>query len=229
MLLNFYNKGIYFMKAYVILITLVESEPLIWRQVIVPAGITFKRLHDVIQATMGWKCYHLYDFNINEEKLRITGDEEAIREYEFYSKKTLTKRNDPYGFIAKMLEIQPKLSTKVKIDKYLTEYKNIEYIYDFGDYWRHNIELEKIVEDYEYVYPICIDGEEACPPEDVGGVCGYKEFLKEIKDENHPEHESSKNWGESQNYKENFDIYSVNFGMEHTLKLKRIKKQEQAK
>jgi len=33
----------------------------------------------------------------------------------------------------------------IKIDKYLEKYKTFEYIYDFGDYWRHKIELEKIL------------------------------------------------------------------------------------
>ncbi len=37
------------MKAYVIKIELIDSGPLIWRKVIMPAGDTFNRLHDVIQ------------------------------------------------------------------------------------------------------------------------------------------------------------------------------------
>lgn len=74
------------MKVYKIKIVLDESEPLIWRRVIVPAEITFKRLHDIIQISMGWGNVYLYDFNIIEEKLRITGDEEVIEEYEMYSK-----------------------------------------------------------------------------------------------------------------------------------------------
>jgi hypothetical protein len=137
------------MKAYQIKIILVDSEPLIWRRVMVPADITFKRLHDVIQFSMGWKDYHLYDFNIKEENLRITCDEEVIAEYEFYSKMQLTKENDPHGFIANILKIKPKLSSKVKIDKYLAKGNSIEYIYDFGDYWGHDIILEEVVENYD--------------------------------------------------------------------------------
>ena len=37
------------MKSYIIKIELEESNPLIWRKVIMPAGATYKRLHDVIQ------------------------------------------------------------------------------------------------------------------------------------------------------------------------------------
>lgn len=212
------------MKAYKIKITLVDSEPLIWRRVIVPSEITFKRLHDVIQFSMGWKDYHLYDFNIKEENLRITCDEEAVAEYEFYSKMKLTKENDPHGFIANILKVKPKLSSKGKIDKYLNKDKSIEYIYDFGDYWRHDIILEEIVENYEHGYPICIDAEGACPPEDVGGIPGYAEFLEVIKDKNNPEYERLKEWADSQYYKETFDIERTNMFMADILKLKKVKK-----
>ena len=67
------------MKAYKIKIELTGSKPLIWRRVLVPAEITFKRLHDVIQFAMGWGNDHLYDFNLKEEKLRITSDEEVVK------------------------------------------------------------------------------------------------------------------------------------------------------
>lgn len=212
------------MKAYQIKITLVGSSPLIWRKVIVPADITFKRLHDVIQFSMGWKNYHLYDFNIREENIIITGDEERIAEYEFYSKMKLTKKNDPHGFIANTLKVKPMLSSKVKIDKYLKEEQNIEYIYDFGDYWKHDITLEKVIDDYQYGYPTCVDADGGCPPEDVGGILGYMEFLDVMNDKNNPEYENLKEWAESQEYEDDFDIVYVNDIMAKQLKLKRIKK-----
>lgn len=212
------------MKAYQIKITLVGSSPLIWRKVIVPADITFKRLHDVIQFSMGWKNYHLYDFNIREENIIITGDEERIAEYEFYSKMKLTKKNDPHGFIANTLKVKPMLSSKVKIDKYLKEEQSIEYIYDFGDYWKHDITLEKVIDDYQYGYPICVDADGGCPPEDVGGILGYMEFLDVMNDKNNPEYENLKEWAESQGYEDDFDIVYVNAIMAKQLKLKRIKK-----
>ena len=210
------------MRAYRIKITLKESEPLIWRRVIVPAEITFKGLHDVIQLSMGWNDCYLYDFNIKEENLRITIDEEAIAEYELYSKKKLTKKNDPYGYISKMLEITPMLCSKVKIGKYLSEYKSIEYVYDFGDYWKHDISLEEVVEDYEYDYPICIGGEGACPPEDIGGVTGYLAFLEIINHNEHPEYERVKEWA-GEHYKYTFDIEGTSMLMEDSFKLKKDK------
>ena len=210
------------MKAYKIKIELTGSKPLIWRRVLVPEEITFERLHDVIQFAMGWGNDHLYDFNLKEEKLRITSDEEVVKEFEYYSKIKLTEKNDPNGYIRKRLEIKPKLSSKVKIDKYLIKEKNIEYVYDFGDYWKHNITLEEIIEDYEYAYPMCIEGEGACPPEDVGGIYGYAEFLEIIKDEAHPQHEELKQWAEEVGY-EDFNMEETNYFMADLLKLKKVK------
>ena len=52
------------------------------------------------------------------------------------------------------------------------------YEYDFGDSWQHEIVLEKILEPEPNVaYPRCIEGARACPPEDVGGIWGYADFL----------------------------------------------------
>jgi Plasmid pRiA4b ORF-3-like protein len=207
-----------FMRAYKIKIVLIDSNPSIWRRVIVPSKITFENLHEIIQFSMGWKNCYLYDFNLKEEKLRITNDKENIKEYENYSKLKLTPKNDPKGYIKKVLEIKPKLSSKVEIDKYLVKEKNIEYIYDFGDYWIHNVTLEEIVENYEYSYPICIEGEGGCPPEDVDGIPGYEKFLKIMKDKNHPEYEGIKQWAEKQEYKEEFNVETTNRYMADILK-----------
>ena len=45
------------------------------------------------------------------------------------------------------------------------------YIYDFGDYWQHEIKLEVINAD-DMGGPYCVDGERNCPPEDSGGKIG---------------------------------------------------------
>ena len=37
-------------------------------------------------------------------------------------------------------------------------------------------------------------GAQACPPEDVGGIPGFYEFLEAIKDPKHPEHKSYMEW-----------------------------------
>jgi len=83
------------------------------------------------------------------------------------------------------------------------------YVYDFGDNWQHYIEVQKIIDNYDRNYAVCIDGEGNAPPEDVGGEYGYDEFLEIISDKNNPEYENMMAWGENQGYKE-FDIEEVN-------------------
>jgi hypothetical protein len=56
------------------------------------------------------------------------------------------------------------------------------YVYDFGDNWRHEVVLEKIVPADAPTKPVCIGGEGRCPPEDVGGSSGCQEFLEVIFD-----------------------------------------------
>ncbi|KAJ6631248.1 hypothetical protein Bhyg_18012, partial [Pseudolycoriella hygida] len=65
-------------------------------------------------------------------------------------------------------------------------------------------------------YPKCIDGKNACPPEDCGGPDGYKDLLEAIRDRKHEDHQSMKEWLEDSGYKKfnpkKFSVSSVGFG-----------------
>ncbi len=80
------------------------------------------------------------------------------------------------------------------------------YVYDFGDWWEHVVEIEGDEEaQYRKQYPICVAGAEPCPPEDSGGPPGYRELLSANRDTKHPEH---KNWSagaKAQFYPQRFD------------------------
>lgn len=57
--------------------------------------------------------------------------------------------------------------------------KKFSYTYDFGDNWVHEIEITKTLEtDPRMTYPVCVGGENACPPEDCGGVDGFSDLKK---------------------------------------------------
>lgn len=77
--------------------------------------------------------------------------------------------------------------------------------YDYGDNWEHEIVVQSTVTDYDKNYPACLLGEGNAPPEDVGGVSGYEEFLEIMKNPKHTEYENTRHWVQSQWYKE-FDI-----------------------
>ena len=50
----------------------------------------------------------------------------------------------------------------------------LSYIYDMGDYWKHEVRVEAIlVANPEKFYPVCTGGAGPCPPEECGGPQGY--------------------------------------------------------
>lgn len=214
------------MKAYEIEVKLSDSNPLVWRKIMVPAGITFKRLHDTIQMAMGWGDYHLYEFRIEVAGLCFTIDEEHYAEHkhlkELYANKKLTKEEDPYGFIERSIRGKVQKAKSSKIDTHFEKYKHLHYMYDFGDGWAHSIDLIKIVDDYPFGYPKILDGAGDCPPEDVGGIPGYEEFLLIWNDPTHSDYEHTRSWGESQNF-EAFNQAKVNKWLKEFIQLKKIK------
>lgn len=75
------------------------------------------------------------------------------------------------------------------------EVRRFKYEYDFGDSW----ELEVVVEGVSrspvaLKLGVCLDGESACPPEDVGGASGYADFLEALADPPHEEHDNYLVW-----------------------------------
>jgi len=206
------------MKSYIIRIELRNSDPLIWRRVIMPAGATFNRLHDVIQTVTNFQSgypageYHLYEFDLKEENIRVTNDEEAYQEHLHFKKnrkmyKERLKSMPPeYAKFEKAHQERLKAEVRkpkgLKIDDYLEKYKEVIYNYDFGDDWEFIIKLEDIVDDYYFGYPTLLDGAEAAPPEDVGGLPGFYEFLKVYHDEKHQEYDEIKAWADEQGFRE---------------------------
>ena len=156
-------------RLYLLKIRLLEIEPEIWRRFVVPAGITLDRLHDVIQIVMGWTDSHLHEFTIGKKN---------YTEYPEEKEQGLECGKYRLGDLIKQRG------------------RTFRYLYDFGDSWEH----ELVLEDNRYFNPKlqteieCLDGARACPPDDVGGVPGYYEFCKALKDPSHEEHESYKEW-----------------------------------
>ena len=102
-----------------------------------------------------------------------------------------------------------RLDQTVTLGEYVYDCKFMNYVYDFGDDWRHNIEVEKIITLEDKNYPVCVDSEGYAPPEDVGGITGYEEFLRIIADEDEPDREHMLVWAKSQGYRD-LDIQLVN-------------------
>ncbi|MCH2197759.1 MAG: plasmid pRiA4b ORF-3 family protein [Flavobacteriales bacterium] len=152
-----------------LLIELDSLEPRVWRRVRVNSDIDMRTLHHTIQLAMGWENCHLYYFATADEKisqLEFLEDEDFVEDHE------------------------------VNLDEFVQSTGDrINYVYDFGDKWSHTITLEKIVENDESEHiPICLAGERNCPPEDVGGINGYHEFLNIMSNPRLPEYEEKVDW-----------------------------------
>ncbi|TAA73012.1 plasmid pRiA4b ORF-3 family protein [Planococcus salinarum] len=213
------------MKSYIIRIELEHSNPLIWRKVIMPAGATFNMLHDIVQQTSNFQSgypmdgYHLFEFDLAEDGIRVTNDEEAYHEHQYYKKnkkefaERLKNMEPEYkrfeeAYQERMAAVVRKPSG-IKIDEYLEKHGELIYRYDFGDGWQFRIQLEAIVDDYYFGFPTLLDGAETAPPEDVGGIPGFYEFLKIYRNPKHPEHKETKVWADSQYFRE-YDPVWVN-------------------
>ena len=149
--------------------------PMIWRRVQVKSDITFGMLHVFIFRAMGWEGYHLHEFVMCNPK----------KGYE-----------DHIGRIDEEMDEDFIDEDKLRIDRYFSMTNNTaRYVYDFGDDWEHDIVLEKILEAQEGItYPICLAGKRACPPEDCGGVWGYKNLIEIMQDPDHDEYEEMVDW-----------------------------------
>ncbi len=175
------------MKAsiYQLRISLVGVQPPIWRRVLVEGDLPLDQLSGIVQVAMGWYGGHLYSFEIDGMAYTDAGSARELGDRE-----------------AKGHRLSELLGSKG--DGFL-------YTYDFGDNWEHEIVVEAILEpEPDAHYPICVEGQRACPPEDVGGVWGYEEFLEAIQDPKHPEHEEMMEWAGDEFDPEEFDLDATN-------------------
>jgi len=157
-------------KVYQLRISLIGSKPEIWRRVLVSGKTTLAKLHKIIQQLLNWEDDHLHEFVV------------AGVHYTSPHPDDLVPSQDEKG--VHLFEVAPR------------EGQMFLYVYDFGDNWEHVVLVEKILKDDPRFggKPVCIGGENAGPPEDSGGVDGYYEMLKAIKDKQHPEQEEIKEW-----------------------------------
>lgn len=165
---------------------------------------------------MGWYNCHLYQFELPGELILVETSEE-VEEYSWMNEMP-TYDGRP------RLRKTYRLSKNVKVDKYVKVGQSIPYVYDMGDYWEHVITFEKGIDNYPNVYPVCLEGEGACPPEDCGGVPGYLDLLEIIKNPTHEEHEHVIEWLKENEYESSFNLEETNWWMKEGLKLKRPKK-----
>ena len=176
-------------KTFTLRISLERSDPEIWRRFQVTDTMTLDDLHDTIQIVMGWTDSHLHRFSIaGTDYSKILPDvverdgQDAIDEDDVLIGDVIKKKGQKFV-----------------------------YIYDYGDNWRHNLVVEAIGEPAPgQYYPVCLEGERACPPEDCGAIWGYYQMLESLRDPDHEEHARYLEWLGGHFDPDHFDLESRN-------------------
>ena len=177
--------------SYQFLITLEGARPEIWRRLLVPSNANLGWLHAALQITMGWTNSHLHMFR--QGKRLISDPAFELDEFE---------GDEPVDD-----------ESAVRLGELLSSSRRtLTYDYDLGDSWIHEITVEKVADPDRIVTgkAVCLDGARACPPEDCGGVSGYKHVLKVLKNPKHREYESMKMWLARPFYPDQFDVEFTN-------------------
>jgi Plasmid pRiA4b ORF-3-like protein len=168
-----------------------DIQPAIWRSFQLDMEESFFDLHEIIQIVMGWENAHLFEFAIQGRKIGLLPEEEDI---------VGLGEDVEDSELVFLSDFELNIGDKIR------------YHYDFGDSWMHTLTVEKILtEDTET--PLCLNGARACPPEDIGGVPGYLDFLAILADPKHPDHEEFQDWVEEFDA-EAFDLAEANKDLE---------------
>ena len=175
--------------TYQLKIVLLGTKPSVWRTLQVPGQANLGWLHAVLQTVMGWTNSHLHHFLI---------DDAHYSDPRFNEDLGFGGEPDRDEAKATLLQIAPKAGAQ------------FGYEYDFGDSWEHEITVQKILPAAGGTTALCMDGAGACPPEDCGGIWGYAELLKALKNPKHPEHKSMKEWIGRAFDPDAFDVAEVN-------------------
>jgi len=148
-------------------VTITGSTPPIWRRLEVPSAISLVGLHEILQTVFEWDGGHLWLFEAGTNTFGVGDLGMPTKDAR---RVTLGQAAPRKGF-------------------------TFSYIYDFGDDWRHKIQVEDIgAVEPGVTYPRCLTGRRAAPPEDCGGVWGYAELIEILADPAHPEYEDRLEW-----------------------------------
>ena len=151
-------------------ISIVRSEPEIWRLLEVRSSLSLADVHQVIQIAFGWRDSHLHQFTAADgqrwaDERWIEEDEDGKDERTVTLAEVLGEESGP-----------------------------LAYEYDFGDGWVHQVELIEVIFDAISPRALLIRGERRGPLEDSGGIHGYAEKLQILASPDDPEHQDVRDW-----------------------------------
>jgi hypothetical protein len=154
-------------------VTLFEITPAIWRRFQIK-DCFLHDLHWHIQGAFGWTNSHLHDFDVGPDRYGIPSQIDDPNYPECKDSTTVL-----------LSDILPKDGKRF----------GFKYTYDMGDNWEHEVLFEGVVTSHKKIkYPICLEGERACPPEDCGGQMGYEHLLEVLADPKNEEYLDLRRW-----------------------------------
>ncbi len=177
---------------------LLETE--VRRVLTIPSHFSLGDLHLALQIAMGWSNYHLHEFIVDGKHY---GDPQEWEEEESGEKRRVYDEGNQ------------------QVRKIFDRATSITYLYDIGDYWEHQVTMLRSipVEKSEQPFidrrvPRLTAAKRNCPPEDIGGIGGFKEFLelvKEIRKEESGKEEEDQSLSFAQRYDPKaFDLQYAN-------------------
>jgi hypothetical protein len=160
------------------------ADPAVWRRVLIPAAYSLDRVHTVIQAAMGWQDSHLHAFRIGDRTYAAAHPDDDMAHLD---------------------------ETQFRLGDVVAGTDRIDYEYDFGDGWDHALFIEaRAVAQDGAVYPACVAGEGACPPEDCGGGPGFAEFKETLAGPPSAARDALVRWAGGEYDPDRFDLSAVN-------------------
>ncbi len=196
-------------------LVLEDTEPEVWRRLTIPGQLHLGAVHDALQQAMGWTDSHLHRFHLG------------------------AAYDSPFFVTAYDIEEGDDGTPEVeaRLDQVLREPGDqLTYEYDFGDGWTHSLTLEQVDpmpatsldtgegQPSPAAYPlVCLAGEYACPPEDVGGTPGYEEVAAWYRGGEDPRYrfangltpEEMREWLPEGWHPDHFDLDEVNAALAH--------------
>lgn len=180
-------------RAFTLLLTVMGTEPRVWRRIVVRESMWLSQLHDSIQLAFDWFDYQTHAFSLDDLRFGNPVKRDA-----------LTIEDDRDVSLA---------------DLDLEHRGRFLYLYEFGEGWTVEIKVEKTGAVAKGgVYPTCLAGERAGPPEDCGGLEAFHDMLACIKE---PQTELGREWLEwlgPEYHAEVCDVKKINQGLKKLIK-----------
>ncbi len=143
-----------------------------WRVIRVPASSTLSELHSTLQVVFEWVGYHLHMFEVGSQRFTTDPDPDFVVEGD-------EECDD----------------TKIRLDELVRPGQALIYTYDFGDNWVVRIEVSELSETgRRKPRSELLDGEGDAPPEDCGGVWGFRQLVEILNNPADPEYEQMATW-----------------------------------